>query len=107
MVGEQKLEVEFACFLDFGAVGLYDHAVGDGVNAGGHHAGGLAALGNLDKANPACANFVYITQIAEGGNIDVGGTGGVRHRHACRHFVISAVYCNFYFIHVTDAALLS
>ena len=75
MSGKNKLEVCLSVFLNLGSICEYLHALVCGSNAGCHES---ARTLYLYKAKAAGAYLVYALEIAERGDINICGAGGVK-----------------------------
>ncbi len=82
VVGEDELQGQAAGLADLLGVGKDLHALADRVDAGGHQAPGPLDLHHADAAG---ADLVDVLEIAEGGDVDAGGPGGLQHRGALGH----------------------
>ena len=95
MVGKQQLQRDLAGLADGGGVGLDHHAVRNGH----YTSGGKSAGSSIHQAHTAGANLVDVLQVAQGGNLDIGRTGGFKHRSAGRNLHLDAIYRQRYHIH--------
>ena len=97
MVGEQELDHGFARFAHLGRVGVYYHAVGDGIYAGRAEA---ASADYLDHAYAARALFGELRMVAELRDAYSGFGSGFDYGEIRWHFYCFAVYCNLNEFHV-------
>lgn len=95
MSGKNKLEVCLSVFLNLGSICKYLHALVYRSNAGGHES---ARALYLYKAEAACAYLVYALEIAERGDINLGGSGSFENGGILRNAVLITVY--FYINHI-------
>ena len=93
VLAQQQAQVHAARLAHAGGVRRDDHPLHDGVVAGGDKA--LIAL-DLDHAQAACADFVDALEIAERGNVEVDGAGGLEDGRTLRHRDGFAVDCQRY-----------
>ena len=82
VLGQQQPQVHPAGLTDPGGVGVDHDALGHLGVAGGHQA--LFPL-HLHHADAAGADLVDVLQVAQGGNIQAHGTGGLQNGGALRH----------------------
>ena len=97
VVGEQELDDRFARLAHLGRVGVYDHAVGDGIYAGRAEA---ASTDYLDHAYAARALFGELRMVAELRDAYSGFGSGFDYGEIRWHFYCFAVYCNLNEFHV-------
>ena len=97
VVGEQELDDRFARLAHLRRVGVYDHAVGDGIYAGRAEA---ASADYLDHAYAARALFGELRMVAELRDAYSGFGSGFDYGEIRWHFYCFAVYCNLNEFHV-------
>ena len=88
VLGEDQLQIGLPGGLGPVGVGMDDHSLGDFLGAGGDQT--LKAV-HLDHADAAGGDLVDAPQIAEGGDLDPEGRGGVQDRGSFRNAAAASV----------------
>ncbi|CDC75945.1 putative uncharacterized protein [Candidatus Colimorpha enterica] len=94
---EQKLKRGASCRLNLRGVGLDLHALGYGVNAGGNKS---ARTGSLNDADTAGADLVDLLHVAEGRDLNAGGTRSFKNRGALGYAYGDTVYFTINHFHI-------
>ena len=93
---KNELESRLAALADALGVCEYLHTLVNGVHAGGHER--TRAL-DLDHADAACADFVYLLEVAEGRDLNAGHTRRLKYGYALGYAQGHVVYLYVYHFH--------
>ena len=93
---EDKLKGHLAALADALGVCEYLHTLVNGVYAGGHERAGAL---DLDHADAACADLVYLLEVAEGRDLNAGHTRRLKYGYALGYAQRHIVYLNIYHFH--------
>jgi len=93
---EDELESRLAALAHALRVCEYLHALVYGVDAGGHERAGAL---DLDHADTARADFVYLLEVAEGRDLYAGRTRRLKYGYALGYAQRHIVYLNIYHFH--------
>ena len=93
---KNELKGHLAALADALGVCEYLHTLVNGVHAGGHERAGAL---DLDHADAACADLVYLLEVAEGRDLNAGHTRRLKYGYALGYAQGHVVYLYVYHFH--------